>query len=297
MRLRRYRDLSMEGMRVLVDLAATGSASKTAENMSLPGPAVVAHRLNKVQEIVGGPLFDKGALGYRPTALGQLTIDYAREMIEANDQLLLLSLRRKESRTIRVGLNNIFVNSFFERAARADVFKRMRFACETSSTLERMLIDDLLDLAVVCRPANRDPLAALAEWREDFVWCRSRSLKLTPGAPIPVLGFVDCALTNIALKALEANDLFGELVFASTDRHALQKAAKAGVGIWPIRPGPLDPSLVVVGRDELPPLPFLTYGVYCKTSFNAQRRCPEIVDMLTAMAPENSRIAANVVGR
>jgi DNA-binding transcriptional LysR family regulator len=287
MNRRRHENLPIDAMRVVMDLAATGSVSKTADNMGLTRP-VVMQRVAKVQEAVGGLLFHRDAKSYRPTPLGQLTLDHARAMVEANDQLALLSLQSPENRTTRVGLNNIFVNPFFERVAKTDALKHLRIVCETSFVLERMLQDDQLDVAVLCRAEKKDDFVPLAEWDEEFVWCKSRSFVLTPGAPIPVLGFVDCALTNLALRSLEDARRFGELVFRSTDRHALKKAAKAGVGVWPIRPGSLDPALVVSHDDGLPSMPRLTYGIYCKSAFGITGERQRLIDILASLAPERA---------
>jgi DNA-binding transcriptional LysR family regulator len=281
----RFKNLPIESMRTIVDLASTASISRTAENLGVTAPAI-GYQLSKLQDILGAPLFERTNDGYRPTPLGTSTIDYARGIIRANDQIILLSMRPTDAERIRVGLNNIFVNAFFDRVVDQGALRQLRISCETSYVLERMLLSDQLDIAVLCGAEKKETFATLAEWSETFVWCKSRSFVITPGAPIPVLGFVDCALTNLALRTLERDRRSAELVFTSTDRHALKKATKAGAGVWPIRPGKLDPALVVLGDDELPPLPPLQYGVFAKRGFAINAHRQRIIEMLARLAPE-----------
>jgi DNA-binding transcriptional LysR family regulator len=279
----RFDNLSIEAMRIVVDLASTRSASRTAQNLGIT-PAAVDYHLTKLEDILGGPLFERGS-GYRPSAVGAAVVDYAQKMVQANDQIVLLSTSSGEARPLRIGLNNIFVNAFFDDVVNLETLRQLRISCETSFVLERMLREDQLDLAVLCRSDTKDSFAALAEWTEKFVWCRARSLILRPGERVPILGFVDCALTRLALQTLDNNNQLGEMVFTSMDRHALKKAAKAGAGVWPIRPGPLDPSLVVLGDDELPPLPPLFYGVYSKSAFVVNAHRQYVIEMLARLSP------------
>jgi DNA-binding transcriptional LysR family regulator len=282
-----FNNLSIEAMRIVADLDATRSASRTAQNLGVTAAAVDYH-LTKLEDILGGPLFERYVGGYRATAVGAAAINYAQKIIHANDQIVLLSTRSTEARPLRIGLNNIFVNAFFDYVVTSETLKQLRISCETSFILERMLREDQLDLAVLCPGDTKKAFTALAEWTENFVWCKSPSLILSPGAPVPVLGFVDCALTSLALRTLEINNRLGEMVFTSMDRHALKKAAKAGAGVWPIRPGPLDPMLVVLDDEELPPLPPLFYGVYAKSEFVVNAHRQRVIEMLARLSPDSS---------
>jgi DNA-binding transcriptional LysR family regulator len=150
--------------------------------------------------------------------------------------------------------------------------------------MERMLHDDLLDIALCFNADKRGDVVALAEWEEEFVWCRSRSFALSPGAPVPILGFIDCPITKVAIQALEGRGLFSRIAFLSSDRYALKMAAKAGLGFLTVRPGILDPSLMIANDDYLPLLPPLPCGVYCRPSFDANIRYESIVGMLADRA-------------
>jgi DNA-binding transcriptional LysR family regulator len=273
-------NIPVECLRTVLDLEATGSISKTAENMSVTGPTI-AHQLKKLQQMIGGELFEKGATGYRPTRLGERTIDYARKIIEANDHLISLTSKKVDDHSLRIGVPNIFIDVFLERASQTGVLKDIRIVCETSNVMERMLHDDLLDAALCFNIAKKGDLIALSEWEEEFVWCKARSFVVSPGAPVPILGFVECPISKIAIQALEDRGLFGRIVFTSADRYALKMAAKAGVGLLTVRSGLLDPSLTIAEDEYLPPLPPLACGIYCRSSFDAERLRDDIVKMFS----------------
>src|ERR1700735_4743832 len=84
---RRHQQLNIpiEIVRTVVAVSETGSLSKAAERLGLSQPAEVS-QIKRIQNMVGGALFNKTANGSVPTDLGKLVLNQSRRILEANDQ-------------------------------------------------------------------------------------------------------------------------------------------------------------------------------------------------------------------
>jgi hypothetical protein len=97
---------------IIVAVANTGGQSKAATLVGLSQPALSAH-LKRIESLVGGSIFKKAASGSIPTDLGKLVIVQAGRIIDSNDQLLRLRGDAEVSRSIRLGISDLYVETLF----------------------------------------------------------------------------------------------------------------------------------------------------------------------------------------
>src|SRR5271156_2802164 len=88
-RRHQHLNIPIEIVRTVVAIAETGSLSKAGERLGLSQPAI-SSQIRRLQGLVGGSLFVKGANGTTTTELGKLALQQARKLLEANDQILRL---------------------------------------------------------------------------------------------------------------------------------------------------------------------------------------------------------------
>jgi DNA-binding transcriptional LysR family regulator len=75
-------NLELRHLRVVVAIAEAGSVTKAASALGLAQPALTA-QLQRIERMLGGPLFDRDRRGARPTALGELVLARARVLLPA----------------------------------------------------------------------------------------------------------------------------------------------------------------------------------------------------------------------
>jgi DNA-binding transcriptional LysR family regulator len=93
-------DLELRHLRVVCAIADRGSLTKAAASLGLAQPALTA-QLHRIEESLGGSLFDRGRHGARPTALGELVLARARVVLPAVRGLQDEAIRLANSDRIR----------------------------------------------------------------------------------------------------------------------------------------------------------------------------------------------------
>ncbi|AXK33857.1 LysR family transcriptional regulator [Streptomyces armeniacus] len=79
-------DLQLRHLRNLCAIAAAGSLNRAAAGLGLPQPAL-SRQVRRVEELLGGALFERGSDGVRPTALGETVLTHAETIIRQFDEL------------------------------------------------------------------------------------------------------------------------------------------------------------------------------------------------------------------
>jgi DNA-binding transcriptional LysR family regulator len=75
-------NLELRHLRVVCAIAETGSVTKAASLLGLAQPALTA-QLQRIERILGGPLFERDRRGATPTALGELVLARAKVVLPA----------------------------------------------------------------------------------------------------------------------------------------------------------------------------------------------------------------------
>ncbi|KRV49503.1 LysR family transcriptional regulator [Wenjunlia vitaminophila] len=79
-------DLELRHLKTIRAIAEAGSLTGAATSLGLAQPALSA-QLKRIERALGGPLFERGRHGVRPTALGELVLDRARVLLPAVREL------------------------------------------------------------------------------------------------------------------------------------------------------------------------------------------------------------------
>ena len=252
---RRYQhvNIPIEIVRTVVAISETGSLSKAGERLGLSQPAISA-QVRRLQNLVGGSLFVKTATGTTTTELGKLALQQARRILEANDQLLRLGGNNVSPQPLRLGLSAPFVDEFIkqhETSALAGIF----IHTDDSASIGRGLVEGYIDIACIYKNQRLEPeidQMVVNECDDPQVWVRSKNFVLSPGAPIPVLGFPG---DDWMLPTLTKLGLSYKIVFNSADYHARMSAVAAGVGLTSVPASKMPPQLIQAREYYLPPLP------------------------------------------
>ncbi|MEU6132949.1 LysR family transcriptional regulator [Saccharopolyspora sp. NPDC047091] len=97
-------ELTLTGLRVLVEVARRGSFTATAEALGYTQSAI-SRQIGAAEDAAGGPLFERQARGVRPTPAGEVLLRHARKVVahlEAAD-LEIAGLRDRLAGRLAVG--------------------------------------------------------------------------------------------------------------------------------------------------------------------------------------------------
>jgi len=283
---RRYQaaNIPTEIIRALAVIAETGSFSKAADRLGLSQPAV-SSQVKRLQLIVGGPIFDKTSPGITFSPKGKLALAYARKLLEANDQILLLGGVVSQAKPIRLGLSTLYVEYFLDilRLAKQPS-SEISFICDYSTELAKALTDGYLDIACLVN-APPEVGAPHIDWEEEFVWVRSRDFVLRPGSPIPLVGWLNSLADQVMFQAMEKAGLSYRIAFSCSDHHARVAAVSASLGLMTLPKRQTSGPLVVATEYYLPPLSPRPAGVYVRPGADAESFAP-VIRALKLLAPQ-----------
>jgi DNA-binding transcriptional LysR family regulator len=248
-------NIPMEILRSVVAVAGTGSQSKAANLVGLSQPALSAH-LKKIESLVGGSIFKKAASGSIPTDLGKLVIVQARRIIDSNDQLLRLRGDAEVSRSIRLGISNLYAETLFAKKPAID-FTLTAIVADHSAAVLTSLLEGFVDIALVLVIAEASLDLSIRTINERVVpmaWVRSPDFVVSPGAPIPILTWPGQVTEEIMSRALEEASMIYRISFSSPDYHATLAAGRAGTGLTVLPSNLQIPGLIHATEYYLPPL-------------------------------------------
>jgi DNA-binding transcriptional LysR family regulator len=276
-RRHQHLNIPIEIVRTLVAISETGSLSKAGERLGLSQPAI-SSQIRRLQSLVGGSLFIKGANGTTATELGKLALQQARKILEANDQLLRLGGNNFGPPPLRLGLSTSFVETFLIQKLEplADVF----IQADHSSSIGRGLIDGYIDVACIFDNSRLDPeieQMITHEYEEPVTWIRARNFVLSPGAPLPIITHPG---NDWIIPTLTKHGLSYKIVFNTPDNHARFAAVKAGIGLTAVPTRTIPTDLMVAKEYYLPPLPPIR-SILCERLGLEQQRSSPLIKQLS----------------
>ncbi|MFF3290116.1 LysR family transcriptional regulator [Streptomyces sp. NPDC003023] len=168
-------ELQLRHLRSLCVLARTGSLNRTATALGLPQPAL-SRQVRRIENLLGGPLFERDSSGTRPTALGAEVVEQADAIVALFDELgeQVRTHRLTRSRTLRVGwATSAFHEALLRGLDSLSIRAERPYVVMASSSHE--LIQSLrtgdIDIALIDRDESDIP-----RWGEgvtEITWARS----------------------------------------------------------------------------------------------------------------------------
>src|ERR1700744_740830 len=252
-RRHQHLNIPIEIVRTVVAISETGSLSKAAERLGLSQPAI-SSQIKRLQSLVGGSLFVKTANGTTTTELGQLALQQARRILEANDQLLRLGGNNDVPQALRLGLGTMFVGAFL-RSQTIETLADIFVHADHSTSIGRGLVDGYIDIACIYETRAIDSEVqqmAVNEYSDPLVWVRSRDFVLSPGAPIPI---VTWPADDWMISTLTKHGLTFRIVFNASDFHTRLTAVNAGIGFTAVPESLVPADLIKAKEYYLPTMP------------------------------------------
>lgn len=302
-------NFDLAALRSFVTGVDLGSFARAADRVGRSTSAVSA-QMKKLEEQAGAPLFRKAGRGLALTDAGRTLLDYARRMVELNDEAAAATRGAELDGWMRLGLQEDFGEAMLPdvlgRFARAHPKVRIEARVARNVELLARIGARELDFALVWGDAATSAADARAGVSRELVaeapmrWIGSATAAWRPssGEPLPLVAFDrPCAFFSAATAALDRAHIPWRIAFTSPSLAGLWAAAAAGLGVT-VRTDYGVPASVTVldarldGLPALPALPLVLLRAPSAATPAAERLASIVLDAVRSPPASLRRRAA-----
>ncbi|GIG56870.1 LysR family transcriptional regulator [Longispora fulva] len=142
-------ELDLRHLRVLCQVAESGSVSRAAVALGVSQPALTA-KLGRIETALGGRLFERGPQGVEPTALGHFVLRRARGILSEMGELVAGG-RTENVGALRFGaLRSSFIGALLGRLQQDLPARDVSTRVDSSGVVvAQLLANDLVDVVVI----------------------------------------------------------------------------------------------------------------------------------------------------
>ena len=267
-------DLSIDQLRSLVTISETNSFTQAAQQLFRTQPAL-SLQIKRLEEHVGTPLVQRNGRSISMTEAGQVLVDYARRILDLNEEALAkLSLTETEGK-VRIGvLEEVAIGPLVDlltKFGRLCTKVELELEVATSWNISKMIKKNEMCLAV----ANLQyaPEGSIPLWQENYWWAYSMAHDLAAEPSLPVVLEPDgypCSIRDNALEVLKKLDRPWHVSFSSYSLTAMIAAVQAGLGVGLIAESAFtDDMRILESSGKLPCIPPATIGLYRSKEVNS----------------------------
>ena len=227
-------DLPIDQLRSLVTISETSSFTIAAERLFRTQPAL-SLQIKKLETRVGTPLLERNGRTISVTEAGKVLVDYARRILDLNEEALArLSVTETEG-LVRVGvLEEVAIGPLVHlltKFGRLCTKVRLELQVSTSWELSHLIKSNQLCLAVANSEYATGETTPL--WQETYTWAHNPSYDLLSldSTPLVMDAGYPCSIRQLAVDVLDAQKIKWHLSFSSISLTAMQAAVRAGIGV------------------------------------------------------------------
>lgn len=304
--------ITLRHLRYFEALAQHSHFGRAAEALGISQPAL-SIQMKELEDIVGGPLVERGARQVRLTSVGEMLLLRGRDILRAADELASLVRTTSEELTGRLRVGVIptvapyFLPSVIEVLAERFPAVDLHLREAVTQKLVNDLIEGRMDIAIVALPVSEPALEERPLFTEEFVLVRPKADAAKP-VPRPEL------LREMRLLLLEEGHCFREQALSfcnmpATSSRDLMEASSlstlvqmvgAGIGVTLIPEMAIEvethSSAVSIARLEAPS-PTRTIGLVWRKTNPLGRQFAKLSVILKDVLPLNSQPISPVTSR
>jgi DNA-binding transcriptional LysR family regulator len=285
--------LDLELLRTLCAIASFESFGAAAVQLGRTQSAIT-QQMQRLEEVVGHPVFEKHGRGKRLTEHGQRLLPYARQLLSIQDEALRVMRQGDVQGHLRIGaphdVADTILPPLLSEVVRKWPMLQVSIQVGRSPFLTAALRRGEIDMAISNRP--EEEFEALVLRSSPTAWLCGASYVHDRTQPIPLV-MVDgpSIFRKLGQEALDAAGVPYALRYTSSSLIGIRAALRAGLGVTARGVEQLDSSLRVLGPNEgMPALPHLVYSLYVRRHV-ANNLTREVFEHLqTRIAPESSSL-------
>ncbi|WP_020206541.1 MULTISPECIES: LysR substrate-binding domain-containing protein [Cupriavidus] len=261
------RNLDLDLLRTLVAIADRGTFGAAAEHLHRTQSAVT-QQMQRLEEQVALPLFERQGRGKQLTRHGNKLVEYARQLLGLNDEALRVLREGDLTGSLRIGaphdVADTILPPLLSHIARASPALRLEIHVGRSPFLMESLRRGEIDLTVSTREdASLDGLVLRTS---PTIWVCAADFAYEAGSPVPlILADEPSLFRRLALEALKEAGVPWRSAYLAPSLIGIKAAIRAGLGITARSIDLLGADMRVLGdKDGLPRLPDVTYYLWAR---------------------------------
>jgi DNA-binding transcriptional LysR family regulator len=226
----RIPDLDLDLLRGFVTVAERGGFTAAGQALGLTQSAI-SLKVKRLEELLGRPVFLRGAKRVALTPEGETLLSYARRMLALNEEAVRRFVSPPVAGRLRLGVADHFVPRHLApalaRLSRTWPELRVEVEVGRSHELRARLAREELDLVLGKRRDGETEGRVI--FTEAVVWVAAPGFEATPGRPLKLAMLPQgCMFRDRALTALARAGVASEVVYTSPSLMGIAAAAQAG---------------------------------------------------------------------
>jgi len=217
-------DLDLGHIRSFLAVVDYGGYHRAAEALHLTQPAVSQH-VRRLEQRVGGPLFERRGRGVQVSARGETVAAELRDLLRVHDRAVA---RLGGERPYVLGAVEHFVDPLLPGVLKSLADRQVQLRVDRSHLLVEGLAAGEIDAAIVVDPGGHPDPELVAEI--PLHWHAASDAQ--PGDPLGVVAYTaPCALRTLALHRLDALGIETYIAAESPHLSGIQTAVRNGLGV------------------------------------------------------------------
>ena len=240
------RNLSLAGLRTFVAVVDRGGFTPAAEILGLTQPTV-SQQIKKLEEQLGESLIERGTRLLKLTETGSGVLDYARKIVDLNDQAIASVARPQIVGSLRLGLPHEFTFTLLPRLVGSFSQIHPGVVVEVECQLSKTLLSrpDDFDIVLALHRAEDGEAGRLLR-KEPLRWVCSPDYETEDRAPLLVAAAPSpCIYREVLQERLREYEPGWSLYLASASYGAICGAVSSGRGIALLAESVIPDGLVV----------------------------------------------------
>jgi DNA-binding transcriptional LysR family regulator len=254
---RPLQNLDLDLVRTFAAIAHSGSFTRAAETMRRQ-QSTISLQVKRLEDQLGRKLLDRNPHAVKLTAEGETFLDYARKLLDLNDEVVARVNEPTMRGTVRLGTPEDFATghlpSVLARFAQAYPSVALEVSCDLTLHLLDRFRKGAFDLALVKRERATDS-AGIRVWREPLVWVRGERDFWPTKESLPlVVSPAPCVYRKRATEALDRVRRPWRVAYTCSSLAGSLAAVRAGLGMTVLPKEMVPPDLHILDGKPLPDL-------------------------------------------
>ncbi len=260
--------LDLELLRSLAAIVAHDSFAAAAVQLGRTQSAIT-QQMQRLEEQIGHPLFEKHGRQKRLTEHGQRLLVYARQLLAINDEALRSLQQGQLQGVLRIGaphdVADTMLPPLLTEVARSSPLLQLDIHVGRSPFLMESLQRGEIDMAISNRTDAE--LEGVLLRVSPTVWLCGAAYVHDPAKPVPLVDADGPSIfRRVGREALDAARVAWIPRYNSTSLIGIKAALRAGLGVTARGVEQLDSGLRILGAaDGMPPLPDMVYRLYIRS--------------------------------
>ncbi len=256
--------LDIESLRAVKTVAEAGGVTRAAARLHLTQSAV-SHKIKRLEDRIGRPLFRRAEGGWGPTEDGARLLRYAERLLAVHDEAVAQLGSKELFGSLRLGVTEdttgAGIAGILARFQRVYPKVSLSARVEQSLVLRERLDRGEIDLAVMQVFESDIAPGDLVLWRDELLWAQSPDFDPRTGTGLSFVAFDEhCLYRRWAEAALAEAGPALQITLECPSFDGVRSAVRSGLGVTIINRRNLRSGLVVSDL-PLPPLPRVAYVI------------------------------------